>query len=100
MHHASQFDGGMISLTDKNKVIQELREQWVEEIFFQKIRWENMQEKLKELNKYESMEKDKEKMLTLTHELLSYRAPSPSYPVCLFEQRIMFQIKALKEGRP
>ena len=59
-HHASQFDGGMISLIDHKKIIQELREQWVEEIFFQKIQWEKMQEKLKELNKYVSMEKDKE----------------------------------------
>ena len=59
-----------------------------------------MQEKLKELNKYESMEKNKEKMLTLTNELLSCRAPSPFYLVFLFEHMIMFQIKSLKEGIP
>ena len=70
-HHASQFDEGMISLTEHKNIIQELREQWVKEIFFKKIRWEKMQEKLKELKKYESMEKDKEQMLTLAHELLS-----------------------------
>ena len=59
-----------------------------------------MEEKLKELKKYESMEKNKEHMLTLTHELLSYRSPYPSYPIFLFEQMIVFQIKALKEGGP
>ena len=88
--HASQFDEGMISLTEQKKVIQELREQWDEEIFFQKIRWEEMREKLKELKKYESMEKNKEHMVTLTQDLLSYRAPSPSYPVFFFEQIIIF----------
>ena len=46
------------------------------------------------------MENNKEQMLTLNLELLSCRSPSPSHPVFLFEQMIMFQIKALKEGRP
>ena len=55
---------------------------------------------LKELKKYESMWKDKEKMLTLTHDLLSYRTPSKSYPVFLFEHMTLFHIKDLKEGRP
>ena len=84
-HHAIQFDEGTISLTEHKNIIQELREQWAEVIFFLKIRWEKMQENLKELKKYESMEKDKEHMLTLTHELLSCRAPSLSYPIFLFE---------------
>ena len=35
--HASQFDEGMISLTEHKNVIQELREQWAEDIFFQKF---------------------------------------------------------------
>ena len=86
----------MISLTKHENIIQELRKQWAEEILFQKNWWEKMQEKLKELKKYESMEKDKEQMLTLTHELLSYRAPSPSYHVFLFEKMTLFKIKALK----
>ena len=90
----------MISLTKHKKVIQYLREQCPKEIFFQKIRWENIWDKLKELKTYEAEEKDKGNMLTLNHELLSCRAPYSSYHVFLFEQMIMFQIKALKEGRP
>ena len=89
----------MISLSKHKNVIQELGEQWVEEIFFQKIQWEEMRDKLKELNNYQSMEKNKEQMLNLTHELLSYGGPSLSYPVFLFKQMILFQIKALKKGR-
>ena len=46
------------------------------------------------------MEKNKEQMLTLNNDLLSYRSPSLSYHIFLFEQMIMFHIKALKEGRP
>ena len=99
-HHRSQFDEGIISLNEHKNIIQELREQWAEDIFFQKIQWEKMHEKLKELKKYEPMEKDKKNMLTLTHELLRCRSPSPSYPVFLFEQMILFHIKALREGRP
>ena len=53
---------------------------------------------MKELNKFKSMQKDKEQMLTLTQELLICRAPSPSYPVFLFEHMTLFKIKALKEG--
>ena len=75
----------MISLTEDKNIIQELREQWAKEIFFHKIWWEEMREKLKELKKYYSMEKNKEQMLNLTHELLSCRALTPSYPVFLFE---------------
>ena len=88
----------MISLTTHKNVIQELREQWAEEIFFQNIRWEEMREKLKELKKYEYMEKDKELMLTLSHELFSCKPPSPSYPIFLFEHMTLFHIKDLKEG--
>ena len=58
-----------------------------------------MQEEMKELKKFKSMQKEKEQMFTLTQKLLSCRAPYPSYPVFLFEQMTMFKIKALKEGR-
>ena len=44
-----QYDKGTISLTEHKNTIQELREKWAEEIFFQKIRWEKMQEEIKEL---------------------------------------------------
>ena len=39
-------------------------------------------------------------MYILIQELLSYRDPSPSYPVFLYEQMVPFKIRALKEGRP
>ena len=50
--------------------------------------------------KFKSMQVEKDQPYTLSQELLSTRAPSPSYPVFLFEQFIWFKFKALKEGRP
>ena len=50
--HANQLEKGMISLTKHKNVIQESRGKWDEEIFFQKVRWEEMGEKLKDLKKY------------------------------------------------
>ena len=44
------------------------------------------------------MEKDKELMLTLSHELFSCKPPSPSYPIFLLEHMTLFQIKDLKQG--
>ena len=52
---------------------------------------------MKKLKKFKSMHKFKEQMLTLTQYLLSCRAPSPSYPVFLFEHMTLFKIKDLKE---
>ena len=46
------------------------------------------------------MQVEKEQLYTLSQELLSTKAPSPSYPVFLFEQFIWFKLKAVKEGRP
>ena len=31
---------------------------------------------------------------------MSFRDPSPSYPVFLYEKMTMFKLKSLKEGRP
>ena len=56
-YHVSQYDKGMIYLTKHKNTIQEAREKWVEEILFQKIHWEKMQEELKELRKFKSMQK-------------------------------------------
>ena len=39
-------------------------------------------------------------MYILIQELLSYRVPSPSYSVFLFEQMTLFKIRSLKEGKP
>ena len=39
-------------------------------------------------------------MYNLIQELLSCRAPYPSYPMFLYEKMALFKIRALKEGRP
>ena len=39
-------------------------------------------------------------MYILIQELLSYRAPSPSYSIFIFEQTTLFKIRSLKEGKP
>ena len=46
------------------------------------------------------MQVEKDQLYTLSQELLSTKASSPSYPVFLFEQFIWFKLKAVKEGRP
>ena len=61
---------------------------------------EEVQKELKELKKFKSMQKEKDQLYTLSRELMSFRAPSPSYPVFLYEQFTWFKLKALKEGRP
>ena len=67
---------------------------------FQKLRWEEVQKELKELKKFNSMQKEKDQRYALFQELMSFRVPSPSYPVFLYEQLTLFKLKALKEGRP
>ena len=90
----------MIPLYVNKKAIQGLKEKWVEELFFQKLCWEKLQEEVKELRRYKSMKKEKEQMYTLTQEFPCCKAPSPSYPVFLFEHMTMFKRRALKEGKP
>ena len=65
-YHVGQCEKGMIPLYEHKKDIQGLKGNWDEEIFFEKIRWEKLQEELKELRKYKSMQKEKEQMYTLT----------------------------------
>ena len=55
---------------------------------------------MKELNKFKSMQEEKDQLYALFQELMSFRAPSPSYPIFLYEQLTLFKSKALKEGRP
>ena len=84
-YHARQCEKGMSSLYEDKKAISALKEKWAEELFFHKIHWEKLQEELKELRKYKSMQKEKEQMYTLNKELFSHRYPSPYYPIFLFE---------------
>ena len=95
-----KYQEGIIPLIDHKNTISELREKWVEDLMFQKLRWEEIQKELKELKNFKSMQVEKDQMYTLSQELLSTRAPSPSYPVFLFEQFICFKLKPVKEGRP
>ena len=95
-----KYQEGMIPLVDNEKTIRELREKWAEELIFQKLRWEEIQKELKELKKFKSMQVEKDQLYTLSQELLSTRAPSPSCPVFLFEQFIWFKLKPVNEGRP
>ena len=95
-----KYQEGMIPLDDHEKTIIELRENWVEELMFQKLQWEGIQKELKELKKFKSMQMEKDQLYTLSQEILSTRAPSPSYPMFLFEQFIWFKLKEVKEGGP
>ena len=75
---------GMVSLAEHRKTNRELKERRAEELMFQKLRWEEIQE-LKELKKFNSMQVEKDQLYTLSQELLGTRVPSSSYPVFLFE---------------
>ena len=65
----------------------------------QRLRAEELQSELRELKKFQSMEKEKEQMYALSQELLGTRVTSCSYPVFLFEQFVWFKLRAVKEGR-
>ena len=65
-YHAQKCEKGMIPLYVNKKAIQGLKEKWVEELFFKKFCWENLQEEVKELRRYKSMKKEKKQMETLT----------------------------------
>ena len=80
------YGGGVIPLTTQNKFIKHLRDKWAEELMFQKFRCEELQEEIRDLKKFKSMQKEKEHMYTLSQELLSCRGPSPSYSIFLYEQ--------------
>ena len=77
-----------------------MREKWAEELIFQKFCWEEVQKELKELKKFKSMQNKKDQLCALFQELMNFRAPSPSYPVFLYEQLTFFKLKSLKEGKP
>ena len=65
-YHARKCEKGMIPLYVNKKAIEGVKENSVEELFFQKFCWEKLQEEVKELRKYKSMKKEKEQMDTLT----------------------------------
>ena len=43
---------------------------------------------------------EKDKLYTISQELLGTRVPSSSYPLFSFEQFIWFKLRVVKEGRP
>ena len=95
-----RYQQGMIPISQHRKTISEMRERWEEELIFQKYLWEEVQKELKEMKKFKSMQKEKDQLYILSQELMRSRAPSPSYPIFLYEQFTWFQLKELKEGRP
>ena len=74
----------MIPLVEHINIMRELREIWAKELTFQRCHWEEVQKELKELKKFKSMQKEKDQLYTLSRELMSFKAPSPSYPVFLY----------------
>ena len=86
----------MVSLAEHRNTIRELKERWAEELMFQKLCWEEIRKKIKELKKFKSMQVEKDQLYTLSQELLGTRVPSSSYPVFLFEQFIWFKLRDIK----
>ena len=90
----------MVPLVEHRKNIKELREKWAEELIFQIFHWEEVQKELKELKKFNSIQKEKDQLYTLSQEFISFIAPYPSYLVFLYEKLTLFKLKSLKKGRP
>ena len=65
----------------------------------QRLQEEELQNNLRELKKFQFMQKEKEQMYTLSQELLGTKMNSSSYPIFLFEQFVWFKLKTMKEGR-
>ena len=61
-----KYQEGMIPLADHEKTIRELREKWVEELMFQKLRWKKIQKELKEMKRFKSMQVEKDQLYTLS----------------------------------
>ena len=91
-----EYQEGIIFLTEHKNIIKILEEKWEEERMTQRLREEELQSKLRELKKFQSMQKEKEQMYALSQELLGTRVPSSSYPIFLFEQFIWFKLRAVK----
>ena len=94
-----EYQEGMVSFTEHKKTIRRLDEKWVEERITKRLREEELQNELREMKKFQSMQKEKEQMYALSQELLGTRVPSSSYPIFLFEQFVWFKLRAMKEGR-
>ena len=94
-----EYQEGMVSLTEHKNTIRILEVKWVEERMTQRLREEELQSNLRELKKFQSMQKEKEQMYALSQELMGTRVPSSSHLVFLFEQFVCFKLRAVKEGR-
>lgn len=68
-----------------------------------KLEMENQEEELKYLRqlleKNKALQKEKEHVIKLAHELSSFWFPSPAYPLFLHEQYILFQLWAMKDNK-
>ena len=84
-----------IALDEHKRIIRALEEQGAEERMGHKVQVEELQQEIKKLKKFSSMQKDKDQMYDLSRELIGTRKPSSSYPVFLFEQFAWFKLKAV-----
>lgn len=75
-----------------------------EEIALLKFQWEEYKTERKELRRFpkkvKAMEQDMRVMYSLARQLLCCRKPSPSYPIFLYEQLYLFQIRAIQADKP
>ena len=88
-----------IALDEHKRIIRALEEQGAEERMGHRVQVGELQQEIKKLKKFSSMQKDKDQMYDLSRELIGTRKPSSSYPVFLFEQFVWFKLKAVQEGR-
>ena len=75
-----------------------------EEIALLKFQWAKYKTKRKELRRLpkniKAMEQDRRVMYSLARQLLCCRKPSPSYPIFLYEQLYLFQLRANQANKP
>ena len=76
----------MIALSEHRRIIRALEEQGAEERMAHIVQVEELQNEMRKLKKFSSMQKEKDQMYALSWELIGTRKPSSSYPVFLFEQ--------------
>ena len=55
-----EYQGGIISLTEHKNIIRRLEEKWEEERMTRRLRDEELQSNLRELKRFQSMQKEKE----------------------------------------
>ena len=89
----------MIALSEHRRIIRALEEQGAEERMSHRVHVEELQNEMRKLKKFSSMQKEKDQVYALSRELIGTRKPPSSYPVFLVKQFVWFKLKAVQEGR-